>query len=257
MNPCKESCLLTTLLVAVMLTMPPGLMAQNTDESDQWKFGVELYGWLPQLSGSTTSGSEIDVDQKDLLDVLQMTLQGIVGVSKGKWSFTVDAVYLSVGDDHDGVSTVSSGIVSTYTDVDLTTWIVTPTVGYRVLDNEKGKLRIIGGARYLSLDVDVDVDIGTSPPLTPSISTSGGIWDGIIGVNGAIDLNEQWYLPFYLDVGTGDSDLTWQAALSVGYRFSSFDVLAGYRYLSWDLDDNPALDDLTVNGPYAGIKFLF
>ncbi len=257
MNPCKESCLLTTLLVAVMLTMPPGLMAQSSEEADQWKFGVELYGWLPQLSGSTTSGSEIDVDQKDLLDVLQMTLQGIVGVSKGKWSFTVDAVYLSVGDDHDGVSTVSSGIVSTYTDVDLTTWIVTPTVGYRVLDNEKGKLRIIGGARYLSLDVDVDVDIGTSPPLTPSISTSGGNWDGIIGVNGAIDLNEQWYLPFYLDVGTGDSNLTWQAALSVGYRFSSFDVLAGYRYLSWDFDDNPALDDLTVNGPYAGFRVLF
>lgn len=255
--PVTRSHLLTTLLVAFMLVMPSILMAQNTSESEQWKYGVQLYGWLPTITGSTASGSEIDVGQGDLIDALQMTLQGIVGVSKGKWSFTVDAVYLSVGDDQDGFSTVSSGIVSTYADVDLKTWIISPTVGYRVLENEKGKLRIIGGARYLSLDLDVDVDIATSPPLTPSISDSGGNWDGIIGVNGEIDLHKQWYLPFYLDIGTGDSDLTWQAALSVGYRFSSFDVLAGYRYLSWDFDDNPALDDLTVNGPYVGFRFSF
>lgn len=255
--PVTSGYLLTTLLVTFMLAMPPVLMAQSTDDSENWKFGLELYGWLPKISGDTASGSEIDVGQGELLDVLQMTLQGIVGVSKGKWSFTVDAVYLSVEDDQYGSSTESSGIVPTNTDVDLNTWIVTPTIGYTVLENEKSKLRIIGGVRYLSLDLDVDVGIATSPPQTPSISYSGDEWDGIIGVNGHIDLNEQWYLPFYLDIGTGDSDLTWQAALAVGYRFSSFDVLAGYRYLTWDFDDSPALDDLTVHGPYVGFKLLF
>lgn len=258
MSPVTGYPLLTTLLITFLLTMPSVLMAEDAIESDdQWRFGVELYGWLPKISGSTASGSDIDVGQSDLLDVLQMTLQGIVGVAKGKWSFTVDTVYLSVGDDQEGFSSGSSGYVYAYTDVDLQTWIVTSTVGYRVLDHEKGKLRIIAGARYLSLDLDVDVDLAAFPPDSRNISDSSSISDGILGVNGEITLNEQWYLPFYLDIGTGDSDLTWQAALSVGYRFSSFDLIAGYRYLTWDLNGHPALDDLTVNGPYAGIRFSF
>lgn len=58
----------------IMLILPPVLMAQSTEDSDEWKFGVQLYGWLPQISGSAASGSEVDVDQGDLLDVLQMTL---------------------------------------------------------------------------------------------------------------------------------------------------------------------------------------
>ena len=255
--PVKSCSLLATLVVTFMLAMPIVLMAQDTDVSDQWRFGVELYGWLPTMSGSTASGSDIDVDQGELIDALQMTFQGIVAAEKGKWSFTLDTVYLDVQDDQNGVLNVSSGIVNTHTNVELQTWIVSPTVGYRVMESEKGKLRIIGGARYLSLDADVDVDIGTVPPRIPQVSDSGNNWDGILGVNGEITLTEQWYLPFYLDIGTGDSDFTWQAALSVGYRFSSFDVLAGYRYLSWDFDDNPALDDLKVNGPYAGFRFRF
>jgi hypothetical protein len=43
----------------------------------------------------------------------------------------------------------------------------------------------------------------------------------------------------------------------VGYKFKSFDAVLGYRYLYWDLDDRAVFVNLDINGPYAGVKFLF
>ena len=37
-------------------------------------------------------------------------------------------------------------------------------------------------------------------------------------------LNEKWYLPLYDDIGTGDSDLTWQLGAGIGYRFDKLNV---------------------------------
>jgi len=64
-------------------------------------------------------------------------------------------------------------------------------------------------------------------------------------------------MPYNADVGTGQSDLTWQAQLGVGYKFKYADVLLTYRYLDYEFDSDSALDDLTVKGPQLGAKFYF
>ncbi|MEZ5592554.1 MAG: hypothetical protein R3F53_18370 [Gammaproteobacteria bacterium] len=60
-----------------------------------------------------------------------------------------------------------------------------------------------------------------------------------------------------MDVGTGQSDLTWQAFAGVGYRFGKLDALMGYRYIDWDFDDNDVFDDLNLSGVFIGAKFWF
>ena len=35
-----------------------------------------------------------------------------------------------------------------------------------------------------------------------------------------------WYVPDHLDVGTGESDLTWQGMVGMAYAFDSLDVIA-------------------------------
>ena len=65
---------------------------------------------------------------------------------------------------------------------------------------------------------------------------------------GNVKLTEKLYIEFYGDVGTGESDLTWQAMAGIGYKFKWFDVVATYRYLDWDFDDNSAIDDLNISG---------
>ena len=105
------------------------------------------------------------------------------------------------------------------------------------------------------------MDLRNADPSTASfnqrLSGSGSNWDGMIGVRGEVLLNSNWFIPYHLDIGAGDSDFTWQAFAGLGYRFKHFDLLVGYRYLSWEFEDNAALDDLNLSGVGAGIKFYF
>ena len=71
-------------------------------------------------------------------------------------------------------------------------------------------------------------------------------------------LLKNFFLFDLLDVGTGDSDLTWQALGGVGYRFEWFNLIAAYRYMNWDFgDDVKVLDDMDIHGPAVGIQFTF
>jgi hypothetical protein len=87
---------------------------------------------------------------------------------------------------------------------------------------------------------------------------SAGIWDGIMGVQGTLTLNDKWFLDYHADVGTGQSDLTWQLAAGIGYRINErWNAFALYRHLRWDFDSDSALDHLEFRGPMLGASFGF
>lgn len=46
----------------------------------------------------------------------------------------------------------------------------------------------------------------------------------MIGVKGRFDFGDkrEWYVPYYADVGTGQSDLTLQVFGGIGYRFNAW-----------------------------------
>jgi hypothetical protein len=171
-----------------------------------------------------------------------MAFMGAFEARKSNWSLLVDVIYLDVKDE--------GSIDNINASVELRGWVVTPDVGYTVLKGDRGHLDLHVGLRYLYLESDIRLG-------PDGIDESADIWDGIVGIRGRINLTEKLYLPYYLDVGTGDSEMTWQASAGLGYQFKHFDVVAGYRYLEWDFDDSPVFDNLDFNGPYAGIKFLF
>jgi opacity protein-like surface antigen len=62
-------------------------------------------------------------------------------------------------------------------------------------------------------------------------------------------------------VGTGDTDMSWQAFGGIKYSFSRLDLVAGYRHLEWDFDDNDTggelFDDLYISGPVLGLRYNF
>ena len=225
-------------------TTPGILAAEETAQDEGWKFGAAIYMWGASIGGDSASGSDIDIDFDDLFKNLKMAFMGTVAARKGKWSFMLDAIYLDVADD----DTVAPGVKA---DVELFGWIVTPTIGYNLFETEKVRLDVLGGARYLWLKSKLD--------LTgfPKVSDSGDVWDAIAGVKGQVNLTEKWYIPFYGDIGTGDSDLTWQAFAGIAYKFKKVDVVLAYRYLYWDFDNNDVFDDLNLSGPYVGAKFVF
>lgn len=229
--------------------------AEETAKADDWQFFVDLYGWLPNIKGDAASGNDIDIGVGTILDDLNFTIMGALGAQKGKWSFMADIIYFDMEDDQSGTRTLPPGIpVSTYIDVDLSAWVITPMVGYNLLRKDKFRLDVQAGARYLYLDADVKANIG---PNGRRLSDSDSIWDAVVGVRGEVLFNEKWYLPYFLDIGTGGSELTFQIFGGVGYRFSKFELVAGYRYMRWNFDDSPVFDNLYLSGPLAGIKVRF
>ena len=234
--------LLLITVLAVFLLHAGTLSAAESSPENGWEFATEVYLWGAGIDGHTATDSEVNISFGDLIDNLEMAFMGTVGARKDKWSFLVDVIYLDVK----GEKTIDSIGAS----VELRGWIVTPDVGYTVLSDDWGNLDLHVGARYLSLDSDIRLGpIGTDK--------SADVWDGIIGIRGRINLTEKLYMPYYLDIGAGDSKMTWQALAGLGYQFKYVDVVAGYRYMEWDFDDNSVFDDLSFSGPYGGLKYYF
>ncbi len=217
--------------------------------------------WAASIGVTTASGSDIDIEFSDIISNLDMTFMGAFGARKGKWSLLTDVIYLNISDDDQGTLTVPIGSgfsVGTDASVELSSWIVTPVVSYNIMQTEKASLDVLGGARYLWMKNDIKLKI--SGPLgtrQERVTESGDVWDGIVGIRGKVNLNEKWYLPYHVDIGTGETDLTWQALGGVGYRFGKVDLVLGYRHMEWNFDDNSVFDDLEISGPYAGFKFVF
>lgn len=109
------------------------------------------------INGSTTSGTDFSVDFNDLLSNLRFSFMGIAGVKKGKWSLLIDTIYMDVKGTKDGSFSEFNRTINTHTEVQMRSWVVTPVIGYNVIDCQRGKLDIVAGARYFWTQVDVDV----------------------------------------------------------------------------------------------------
>jgi hypothetical protein len=240
-----RSSIFITVSLLLFVCSAVNVSAAESTTDEEWKFGAELYFWGASIGGKSASDSDIDVDVGDILDSVELAFMGTAVMSKGKWSLAADVIYLNAEDG----DTIAPGLNA---NVELTNWVITPLVGYNIVDTGRSRLDILGGARYLYIKADLKLDA-----LGLRADDSGSNWDAVIGARGAVDLTEKWYLFGYLDIGTGDSDVTWQGLGGVGYRFKWFDLVAAYRYLRWNFSDNKALDNLYLYGPAAGIRFRF
>lgn len=125
----------------------------------------------------------------------------------------------------------------------------------RILEHAGETGNVAKTCRYFDLETNIGVDLGIGPAV--DVSDSSSVLDAFVGVKGYADLGERWHMTYYADVGTGESDLTWQALVDFNYEFSKFDVGIGHRVLGWQSDGKGLIDDLRFSGPYAGMAFNF
>jgi len=240
-------------LIALLAVVVAPAGAANSKTADEWQFEADIYLWGASLDVEPTRGRNIHFSFSDIVDNLKMAFMGGLGARKGKWSLLSDVIYLNVEDDQKGSASLVGHNIKTKVDVEVEAWAVTLAGGYEVMKTDRFNIDLLAGARYLSIDIPLEFDIGA---IKKKASPSGNGWDGIVGARGKVALSDKWYVSYYGDVGTGNSDLTWQGLLGLNYRFDTVDIGFGYRYLDFDIDGS-AVDDLTIKGPYAGLKVLF
>jgi hypothetical protein len=213
--------------------------AADPSAGHEWEFDGNFYGWMPSIDAPLQTGGDINIPFETILQDLNMLFMGGVGVSKSKWWFKTDVIFFRISQKNNRLVTPPGGIpdidFATSSEVEKKAWIVTPSVGYNLVDAERGSLDVFAGARYLWIDVGLNLDF--SGPLggggSAQISDSSSVWDGIVGVRGDVDFGPKVFLPYYADVGGGQSNLTWQAFAGVGWRFKHVDAIAGWRYLEY------------------------
>jgi hypothetical protein len=241
------------------------------NEADKWMFTASIYGFLPHIGGRLSvpvdaGGDSIDVDAKTIIDHLKFTVMGTFDAHYGNWGAFTDVIYLNVGGNKSNVRTGTIGVpVETTADLNLdlkgTIWTVAGE--YRVISDPAMKMDILAGARLFDVKTTLGWsfhgDIGPipEPGRNGSREISGNVWDGIVGVKGnyAFGDDRKWFAPFYLDVGTGDSQLTWQIAGGIGYRFGWGEVFGMWRYLDYNFKSGKELEDVNFNGPMVGVAF--
>jgi hypothetical protein len=122
---------------------------------------------------------------------------------------------------------------------------------------------VLAGTRLLDIRQHLRWNIsGSIGPLDPAsrvgeASPHQSTWDAIVGVKGryAFGDNRQWAVPFYLDVGTGQSQSTQQAAAGIAYAFGWGEVTAMWRYLRYNAKSDKVFEDIRFSGPLFGATF--
>ncbi len=259
---------------AVLVMMLPMAAAQAQMKANEWEWGATIYGWFPTISGethfpATGGGPSIDVDADTILSNLKFVFMGTLEGQKGEWGFWTDVIYLNLGDSKSGVRDLTIGrqgipaSVSANLNYDIKSWVWTVAGTYSLVKKPEYSMQALAGARMVdvkqTLGWDFAGNIGSLglPGRSGTTEVTLTNWDAIIGVKGRASFGDErkWFVPYYLDVGTGQSKFTWQGIIGVGYAFSWGSIVGVWRYLDYEFDSDSRIEDINFNGPAIGVVF--
>jgi hypothetical protein len=265
-------------------SLATGAAAQPAwSDAPGWRFNVTTYAWLPTVSGTLRhdargieagggTGADVPVDGASLLDALRFAAMIGAEARYGRVVIVTDYIYLNLGNESSRVQSVdfgSGGRVPVAAGLDAGTessirgslW--TLAGGYTLASGGWGHVEALAGFRILSVSTRTDVRLsadvaGPVPGLSfdraGRLARDANLIDGIAGLRGRIALGGGFRIPYAVDVGTGSSRVTWQAAGGVGDQSGWAGVTLGYRHLFYDQRGDGLLQDFAFSGPYVAVN---
>ena len=258
-----------SLCLAALLGSP----AASAQGSDDWKFQAAVYVYLPSIDGTTTfsgsgGGSDAGVDASKFLENLNFAFMGSFEADKGPWGALADVIYIDIGDSESPARNFSIGGtlpvgVNASVHYGLNGWLWTLAGSRSLVSTPTHELNLIGGARLLDIDQTIDWTLGGNvgsvalPDRAGSRTTGVSNWDAIVGLKGRAMFGEgqHWFVPYYVDIGTGASSLTWQAMAGLGYTFSWGSVIGAWRHIDYDMESGKSIKSLSFDGPGVAVAF--
>ncbi len=263
-----------TAMLALASMLPLSSQAQSVDN---WQWRGSIYGWFPSIGGKTNFptpglgsavGPTVNIDADTILDNLDFVFMGSLEAQKGRYGLWTDLIYLDLDGSKSGtrdaaISRLAIPVgVALNANLEIKSWLWTIAGTYSVVQTPEHSMQLLAGARLLDLETTLGYqftgNIGALPlAASGSSRVTESFWDGIVGVKGRLSFGDdrKWFVPYYLDVGTGQSDLTWQALVGVGYDFHWGAVTAAYRYLDYEFKTGQPVEDLNLSGPAIGVTF--
>ena len=258
--------------------------AQESGALGGWEIKVGPALWGAGITGDIgvgTMDAELGITFSDVLDNLNIALQGRVDATKGPWRVYADGMYAELEADQ----AISPGTVGPFSigpntfgpftptaRFDFTQDIIIAEVGaaYHLGEwplssaNPSGPgaksvaLEVLAGARYTDYETEVDFKNGTT------VTVDEDWIDPFVGVDLDFTLSPTWNLLMHLDVGGFGvgSDFTYNAVGGLGYTWTEKKrAFVGFRAMYQDYEDGTGANrfkwDATTYGLLAGMEFQF
>lgn len=247
-----------------------GATHASAPAADGWHWGLDLYTWLPGLTGDIGGRgqvSNVDVTAFDIFDKAEAVIgfSARLEVGVGKWLGYIDTTYIRI---ESGDIPVATGMLDFKTEIGMFTTGVyyqvaqwTPNgagaSGYPLLTLDAGL-----GCRIMSVNLELDYTDG----LTLHHEGSRTWADPLVAAQLAVRLDDRWQLLFRGDIGAGSSDLTWQAGGFASYHFKLFSKLdasvnVGYQAIAATYENGTGSDrflwDAVMHGPVIFLAIDF
>jgi hypothetical protein len=236
---------------------PPGRsQGSGPANYDQWHFSITPYLWFPGVRGNVGALNRDVSVHASPIDLLSHFRFGLMGHADARWKRLVlplDVFWVRLADDGAGPF---PPLAARTADVKARAFILTPKVGYRLVDEEKIKFDVLTGFRYWHL--------GQRLKFSPSIfnldvDRSQNWVDPLVGVRVVAPVANKFEITLAGDVGGWGvgAKLDYQVAGFLGYRVKENVTLqAGYRYLDVDYHAGAVrnfLFDVTLSGIAVGV----
>jgi len=242
---------------------PPGATAPL---DGKWNFTLAPYFWAAGLNGDVglfgVQPVDIDMSFGDIFDNLRFGGMVVGEVHNGTWGFLADLIYVDIEADQPITRNIGRVPVSLNASVKTSAFTGTFMGEYRILANDTATVDLLAGARVFSVDNDIDAKLTVGGAHIAQFSGSdGATWvDPIVGARGRYNFTDAWYVTGWGMIGGfgASSQITWDAFGGVGYEWNDWlSLVAGYRALGVDYNDDGFVYDVVQQGPVFGAVFNF
>jgi hypothetical protein len=203
-------------------------------EDSGWHFAVSPYLWFPGVHGTIGAlGRDVSVHATpgDLLSNFRFGLMGLVEARYKRVVLPLDLMWIRLEDDR---ALPFPNLMVTTAKLKGSEFLLTPKIGYRLIDQERIKIDALAGFRYWHFSENLKF---VPSNLNLNFSRSQNWVDPLVGGRIQVALTPKVIATIGGDVGgwgTG-SQLDYQVAGVLGYKIKpKWTLQAGYRYLSID-----------------------
>jgi hypothetical protein len=244
-----------------------------------WLPSIDMTAKVPVPGGGTVTTTSTSTPW-DYLPHLNFAAMLAGEARYDRFSVFTDFIYLNVNGTNNRIRSFDEGSIhipvesfgsSISARIESAVW--TLAGGYTVAEGAWGNVDLLAGFRLLYVGETTNFLLAAQVARPEgsvalgrggSLPASSDIWNGIGGVRGRVYLaNVDWFgggrifVPFYLDVGAGGSNVTWQAFGGVGYQSGRFGVSIGYRHLAFNQGSSARIQKLILGGPILAANFSF
>ena len=223
---------------------------------DQLHLAFAPYLWFAGMHGYVGAlgfNAGVRASPGDLLSHADIGLMGTLEARKAHWVAPVDIMWLALSDDK-GLPENGPGFHSI--SFRAGQFILTPKLGYQIVDTPKLKADVTAGVRYWHLGERFHFN----PVLINGFSTSQNWVDYVGGGRIEMPLSPKASITVLGDAGKGGALQDYQIAGLLNYKIKkNLTLFGGWRYLDVDYRNNNKLFlyNMTVSGVGLGAVFWF